>query len=236
MVAVVEDDGVIGEAEFFEFGEDVADLLVEGGDDVGVDGVVGADFGEVGEVGWEVDVFGCDACFGGDEAFFPVLFDAFGEEAGFVGDRLVEDGEEGLAFATIFVVGGGGAFVPVGGVVAFEVVVGFGVIGAVVAGFAEVGDVGFVVGGDGVAAAHVLGAHGGGVGAHEDGGAGDGADGGIGVEVGEADAFAGEFVEVWGMGLFVAIAAQPLEGVVLGGDPEDVGAVFGFSGGEADCR
>ena len=71
------------------------------------------------------------------------------------------------------------AIVPEGFVIPLKVVVCFGGVGAIVSGFPKVGDVWSEGGGDLVAAAHVLSAHGRCVSAHEDGGACDGADGGV---------------------------------------------------------
>ena len=115
-------------------------------------------------------------------------------------------------------------------VVAVEVVVGFGGVGAVVACFAQVTDVGFEVPRDGVAATHVLGSHGGGITSHEDGGASHGADGGVGVSGSEAGSAGCQGVEIGGLSLLVAIATEPMGGVVLSGDPEDVWAVGRYRG------
>ena len=50
-------------------------------------------------------------------------------------------------------------------------------------------------------------------------------DRGIGISSGEAGAAVGEGVEIGGLGIFITVAAQSVGGIVLGGDPEDIGAV-----------
>ncbi len=77
----------------------------------------------------------------------------------------------------------------------------------------------------------VLDAEGGGVHAGDEGGAGGGADGGIGEGVEVADTFAGELVEVWGLGEGVVVAAE-VGAIIFAGDPEDIGV--GGTGGCAD--
>ena len=142
----------------------------------------------------------------------------------------IKDREEGFSVRALIVMSIGGAIVPECFIVAFEIVVGFRSIARVVAGLAEMGDVGSEVGGNGMTAAHVLRAHGGGVDAHEDGGTGDSADGCIRVGGGEAGAARGEGIEIRSLSFVISIAAEPLGGVVLADDPEDIG----FIGGERE--
>lgn len=147
-----------------------------------------------------------------------------------MGNRKVENCEERLARGAFAVVGLGRAGIPQCGVVAFEIVVGLRVVGAVISRFAQVGDVGLERGWDRVAAAHVLGSLADRMGAVQQGRAGDRADRGIRIGMGEAQPFGGQRVEPWRAGLAPAVAAQPVGRVVLGRDPQDVGPVGGGCG------
>ena len=218
VVGVVEDDGVCGEAGFFEFFEALASVGVGFADFVVVLGPVLADFGGIGVVGGDADVFG-----------FGDLCVRAGADLAFVAFGGVEDGEEGLVFRAVFPGGVAGRGVPEFGGLA-EVVVGFAVVGAVVAGFAEEFGVHFGAVRHGDHGAHVEAAATGGVNAGDDGGAGGGADGSDGPGFFEEHAFGGEGVDVGGAGDFVSVAAHG-GAVVFAGEPEDVGLICGGEGG-----
>ncbi len=149
MVGEVEHDGILGEACLLEFEEEVGDLLVEEGDCVVVACPVFADFRGIGVVGGELDEVGWDAGGCGESALLSVFEEGGVLDLAFVGGGEVKDGEEGLVWLAVAVVGGGAGVIP--GRVGFagDIVVGFGVVGAVVAGGFEVGGVGLEVRGDG---------------------------------------------------------------------------------------
>lgn len=174
-------------------------------------------------VGEEGDVFG------GDDGF-----DAFGEafeELPFVGDVEVLDVEEGLSFSAVAVGGFFGGFIPDAFLVAGdEVVVLLVVVGGVVAGLAKVGGEHFLAGGhgNGDGLAVVLGSDAGRIHAGDDGAAGHGADGAAGIGVFENESAFGEAFDVGhgGSVLFV-VETIPAGGVILGGEPDNVGLVLG---------
>ena len=209
VVGVVEDDGVVGEAGFFDFFEALASVGVGFADFVVVLGPVLADFGGVGVVGGDADVFG-----------FGDLGVRAGADLAFVAFGGIEDGEEGLVFGAVFPGGVAGRGVPEFGGLA-EVVVGFAVVGAVVAGLAEEFGVHLGAFRHGDHGAHVDAAGAGRVEAGDDGGAGRGADWGDRPGFFEEHAFGGEGVDVRGAGDFVSVTAHG-GAVVFAGEPEDV--------------
>ena len=182
-------------------------------------GQVAADFGQVGQIGRNVDVFRRDA--------WLALGFLVPEQRAFVRGGEIENGEEWLVLAAVFVMRPAGGFIPDGLVVAPEIVVGLGTVGAVVAGLFQVVDVRLVFLLNRIAAAHVLGAHGRGIGPVQNGRAGHRADRCVGVGMLEADAVFGQSVESRGLHLGVAVTAEPMVGVVLGGNPQDIGFVRG---------
>ena len=115
----------------------------------------------------------------GDGAALAVGSDLLREELAFMSARNVEDGKEGPVFRTIAVVSFLRGLIPERGVIAAEVVIGLGVIGAVIAKIAEVGDVSLVRFRDRIATTHVLRTLRHCVNTAEDGGAGDGANGAL---------------------------------------------------------
>ena len=135
----------------------------------------------------------------------------------------VENREEGLVFGAVLVVRAVRRGVPVRVIVALEIVVGFRPVGAVVTGVTEEFDIGSVGCRDRVAAAHVLGAHGGGVGTDEDCGSRDRADRSVRVSVLKKNALLRKGIQMRSLCLEVSVASEPVGGIVFAGDPEDVG-------------
>lgn len=235
VVAPEEDDGIVGEAVSLELIEDVLNLLVHDSDAIVVACPIGADDGGIGIVGGNIGLGGVVFFGEGIGEVVVLVIDVHG--TGFVRGLDVEDGEERLGFV--------GAIAPVGLLVALipggtgggKVVVGLGVVGAVIAGEAEVfGEAADIVGGDDVGAV-VLAADGGGVHAGDDGVAAGGTDGSGGEGAVEADAFGGEAVEVGGGGVIVAVTVE-IGADVFGGDPEEVrpGGGRGGEGGKGEKK
>ena len=73
---------------------------------------------------------------------------------------------------------------------------------------------------------HVLRAHRRRISAHQDRSAGDGTDWGVRKGVLEEESLFRKCVDVRGLGLLVAVAANPVGRIVLAGNPEDVRALL----------
>jgi len=176
VVGVEEDDGVFGEAVGFEFGEDAANVLIHDGDAVVEASEPFADERSVGIIRGDADLAGVVDFAWGELGLDLALEDFVRPDhgAGLVGGHVIEDGEEGLAFFTGAPVGFGVGFDPgvaseAGGI--GRVVVGFDVVGGVVAGGAEEFGKAFGAGGEGEGGAHLTGAGGGGIHAGDEAGA-----------------------------------------------------------------
>ena len=147
-----------------------------------------------------------------------------------VAGRRVEDGEERLTGRPVPVVGPAAALVPgVAGV--GDVVIGLGIVGAVVAGVAEVLGVEADRSGMRTRLRWCWMPSDDGVHPGDQGAPGRRADRGVGEGVPEADALGRQPVEVRRLGERVAVAAE-VRAVVLAGDPEDVRPI-GRGGGRA---
>ena len=212
MVPEVEHDGVVLQSRVLQLLEPGPDLGVHLGDLVVVLGPVLAHLGVVGVIGGNSDLGGV----------VHLLVGALADLA-LVAGGVVEDGEEGLALGAVLPVALAAALVPDVPFLA-QVVVLLGTVGAVVAELAQVGGVHLVGGRQTGHAAHVLGSGRGWIHARYDGGAGRGADGGVGDGPGVDHSLCYQGVEVGGVGVLVPVASQ-MRPIVLAGYPEDVGQV-----------
>lgn len=194
-----------------------------GGGEGGVEkeGVAGVVFAQIakGAGGHSVGVV---EAFGGGEAFVAV-YQIAGHEVVAAGEGAEEAMEAALERPVVFGFGVAGGNVPLAGHVAAVAAGGeeFGDGGVIGAEIAAVGGLAAVV--DHVADADLVGVH-----AGEQGGAGGAATGGV-VEVGKAEAAAGEGVEVGGAN-FGAVAGEIAEAHVVGEDEDDVGGRGGLGG------
>ena len=104
-----------------------------------------------------------------------------------------------------------------------EVVVGFGTIAGVVSCFLEK----LVVEADGIGdfktAAHWLSAIGNGMHTGDPRGSGRGANRSVVETVEITKTFLGQLIDVWGLGIFAAVAAHPFDAIILAGNPKNVG-------------
>ncbi len=243
VVAVEDDEGVVGDAEVAEFLAEGADAAVHGDEFAVVIGGGGVERGEGGFVG----VAGFEGRMGaavpedGEEGFpGGVLFgdelEGFGDDD-FGGIALEFLGGAVAAEVGVAVdeVGGGEVFVEAesgggtgvrgedgraGAFVAVEVP--FAEVTGAVADFLQGLSEGFFLEAEGVAVGEDTGAVVGAAG--EDGGAGGGADGVAGVEAVEAEAVGGHGVEVGGFEEGVLVVAGLTPAHVIGHDEDDVGA------------
>ena len=216
VVAVGEHDGVVGESLVLQFRQQLADLLIQQRQLVVVVGPVAADVGRVGMVGRQGDLFRRHA-----EGSLARL----GRDLAFVAGGEVEYGEERLAGRPVLEMRPVAALVPrlarMG-----DVVVGLGVVRAVVTRRAEVFRVEFELGRDRHAAAVVVDAQRRGVHARDQRRPRAGTDRSVGKGVAVTHALRRQPVEVRRVRQRVTVTAQ-VRAVVLTGDPQDVGPLGG---------
>ena len=211
MVAVVENNRVVGQAGLLQLTEVVADPLVHHRDAIVVLRPILSHLRRVRVIG--------------REAHLGRVVNAVGRvdfvaDLALMADRVVEDREERLAVGPVFPVRLSSALVP-DFAHFLEVVILLGIIGAVVAQFSQVDRVHFKTGRQAGHAAHMLGPGGGRIDAGDDRRAGRGADRRIRTRPGVAQAALGQAVEIRRDGVRVAVAAQ-VRSVVLAGYPENV--------------
>ena len=211
MVAVVENDRVIGEPGIDDLLERPADQLVHHGDAVVILRPVLAHLGCVRVIGRDANLGRVvNLVFRGD----PV------PNLAFVTDRVVENGEERLALRPVAPVGIAAAGVPDLALLP-QIVILLRVVGAVVAQLTQVCRVHFKALRQAGHAAHVLGAGRGRVDAGDDRRARRCADRGGRAGIGVAQTALGQAIDVGGGGVCVAVAAK-VHTIVLAGNPEDV--------------
>lgn len=230
VIRIVEDNGIFGESGFPEFIKDPAHLFVHRSHAVLVNGRVFAKLGQIRLVRWKLDGIGCDSGWIRDQSGFAILPHHFGKQVAFMGDGEVENREERLAIWAVLIVGVSAALIPDGCVISFEIIVGLRVVGAIVTRFPQISGMPLEIRGNVISAAHVLGALGDGIGTVEDGGSRHCAHRAVRISVGELQAIRRKGIQHRSGCLLVAVTGKPVRGVVLAGDPEDVGALLCESG------
>ncbi len=209
VVAVVEDDGVAGEARLFDFLQAPARVGIGLADLVVILRPVLAHLRRVRMIGGDANVPGL-----GD---LPVRTRA---DLALVALGGIEDGEERLAGRALVPMGLVGGLIPDFARLA-QVVILLAVVRAVVAGLAQELRIHPGAGGHGNHGAHVQSAGARGIHAGDDRRAGRSADRGDGPGAIEDHAFRGQAIDVRRAGQLVAIAAH-FRAMVLAGDPENI--------------
>ena len=216
VVGVIEDDRVLGQPRFFQFGQQRAHLLVQPRHLVVVVGPIQADLRRVRMIRRQDDLLRRHAVRTG-------ILSRLGCDLALVTGRQIEDREERLARTPILVVSPGAALVPRLARVR-HVIVGLRVVRAVIARLAEGHRVQRERVGDRHSAAVMLRAQRTGIHPGDQRGACGRADRRVGKRVPVANALRGQAVQVGRLGQRIAVTAQ-IRAVVLAGDPQDVGTI-----------
>ncbi len=222
VVAVVENDGIVRHAALLQLLDPPADLLIYLLNAVVVLRHVLPDFGQIGMIRRHVDF----------ARIVPQIVVVL-EQHALVGGAVVEHREERLPFLAVLVVGLPAGLVP--GVLPrardfFRIVIGLGIVGAVVSrGAHQQGEV-FCKVGNVVAAPHMQRAQTAGVHTRDYRAPGRRTHRRVRESIFVKHALGGHLVQVWRGGHLIAVAPQPGAGI-LADHPQDVRTVFPLHAG-----